>query len=589
MKSIAVVITRMIPGGASQVVRQIIYGGMGRLSVNSDQLTVNSEKHAEKYNFTLFTGFEDLDEQIIDDLKPYCKVIQIPSLVRNISPLKDYSAYRELLCEFRKSKFDVVHTHTSKAGFIGRLAAAKAGVPVIIHSPHGTIYTSDCNIDGVPTFSFGKRLLQIAERYAGSKTTFLTTLSQHEKDICIELGLSNEDNTKIVPNGIDCADFAVREADRDLARKSLGYGSDDIVLLSVGRLSSEKGHAVLLEAFNQVIGKEGEVISEQLTVKSVREKSVNSEDEEFERSTSNIEHRIKNKEGNPTNFKNKNNFLSNDFVKNELKPEIKNLKSEIPNTDHRLSTDRLKLVLVGDGPEMSALMKQASGNRLLVNSGDGKSVNSNQLSVISKEGEVISEQLTVNSEDEEFERSTSNIQHRTSNGEGTVDQKAGSRDQSSEEEHDENFKNKNDFVPNDFIENELKSEIKNQKSEIMTTDHRSPNITFKGHQDNIKPYLAAADIFVLPSFYEGFGIAVIEAMAAGIPVIASDVGGLPEIITDEDNGILFASGNAEDLAEKILFLTNSLKKRNAIGKAGKKRAEDFSTEKMLQGYFDLYG
>ncbi|NLI56859.1 glycosyltransferase family 4 protein, partial [bacterium] len=72
----------------------------------------------------------------------------------------------------------------------------------------------------------------------------------------------------------------------------------------------------------------------------------------------------------------------------------------------------------------------------------------------------------------------------------------------------------------------------------------------------VPEYLIESDIFVLPSLSEGFPVVVLEAMASGLPVVATNVGGLPEIIQENKNGFLVEPQNPRDLAKKILFLLN---------------------------------
>ncbi|KAA3656194.1 MAG: glycosyltransferase [Calditrichaeota bacterium] len=79
-------------------------------------------------------------------------------------------------------------------------------------------------------------------------------------------------------------------------------------------------------------------------------------------------------------------------------------------------------------------------------------------------------------------------------------------------------------------------------------------ISLVGAQSDVWSFLVLMDCFVLPSRNEGFGIAIIEAMAAGIPVIGSRVGGISEIITDTDNGLLFDSENVDDLCKKMVWI-----------------------------------
>jgi glycosyltransferase involved in cell wall biosynthesis len=106
-----------------------------------------------------------------------------------------------------------------------------------------------------------------------------------------------------------------------------------------------------------------------------------------------------------------------------------------------------------------------------------------------------------------------------------------------------------------------------------------------------KKLMELADIMIVPSHFEAFGLSIIEAMSYGMPVIAANVGGIPEIITDKQNGILFKAKNVKDLAEKIELLIQNRKLGRMLGENGRKTAKKFdSTEifkKLEQLYHDL--
>jgi glycosyltransferase involved in cell wall biosynthesis len=101
-------------------------------------------------------------------------------------------------------------------------------------------------------------------------------------------------------------------------------------------------------------------------------------------------------------------------------------------------------------------------------------------------------------------------------------------------------------------------------------------------------YYKSADIYVQPSRYETFGIAILEAMACGKTVVASNVGGIPFLVIDGETGLLFENGNVRDLAEKILNLLNDKELREKMGKAGKKRAEEFTWDKIAKQTVEVY-
>jgi glycosyltransferase involved in cell wall biosynthesis len=378
-KRIALIITRMVPGGASRIVADLLNHGK------------------EQFNMTLVTGGDDLPNDLQERL-PGISVTVLPELVRDISPLSDFRCYFKLKALFKNEHFDIVHTHSSKAGFLGRLAAKKSKIPFIIHTPHGTIHLPGSKIPGIPKSAIVQRILLYSERYAGRNTDILTTLTKAEKEHCTELRLSNSANTIVVYNGIDLKAYAHSPERRKSIRQQFEIDDSDLLLFSAGRLTTEKGHLYLVRSFKEIA-------------------------------------------------------------------------EEFPHT---------KLIIAGDGREKDIMAKEAS--ELI---GNGR-------------------------------------------------------------------------------------------------------LMFPGFMQDIPGMLSAADIFVLPSLYEGFGLAALEAMAAGLPVIASDVGGLPELINAGKDGYLFNSTDTNDLSTKIRKLLASAELRRELGERAKLRSEDFRLNKMLNSYFSLY-
>ena len=108
-------------------------------------------------------------------------------------------------------------------------------------------------------------------------------------------------------------------------------------------------------------------------------------------------------------------------------------------------------------------------------------------------------------------------------------------------------------------------------------------VRFRGvlAMDEINAAYAACDIFVAPSRYESFGLIYIEAMSYGKPVIGCNVGGVPEIIEDNKNGLLANVGNAQSLAEKLLYLINNPEQRQQMAEAARQTVEEkFTAEKL---------
>jgi len=113
------------------------------------------------------------------------------------------------------------------------------------------------------------------------------------------------------------------------------------------------------------------------------------------------------------------------------------------------------------------------------------------------------------------------------------------------------------------------------------------NIEFLGNVDDIPNFLSSIDIFVMPSRYEGFGIALIEAMAKGIPCIASNIDGPKEIIKDNKYGLLFESENYLDLADKIEYRINNMKIENE-DKIQRYLEQNYNIKLMINNLYQVY-
>lgn len=113
------------------------------------------------------------------------------------------------------------------------------------------------------------------------------------------------------------------------------------------------------------------------------------------------------------------------------------------------------------------------------------------------------------------------------------------------------------------------------------------SVCFLGSQDNVFPFLHDADAFLLPSAYEGMPISLIEAMGTGLPVIVSNVGGIPDMITDEENGLIIEP-TLDDLvyAMKRIIVEENLRKK--LGENNLKRVNTFSAVKMCEAYMSIY-
>ena len=110
-----------------------------------------------------------------------------------------------------------------------------------------------------------------------------------------------------------------------------------------------------------------------------------------------------------------------------------------------------------------------------------------------------------------------------------------------------------------------------------------------GERDDVPELLAAVDVFVLSSRSEGMPISILEAMAAGLPVVASAVGGVPELVVDGETGVLVPPGDPDALAEALRRLLQDPELRRRLGAGGRERARDeFSLERFRREHLELY-
>lgn len=172
------------------------------------------------------------------------RVFNIP-IARRINPVSDFISLLKLYKLIKKEKFDIVHTATSKAGFIGRLAAHLAKTPVIIH----TVYELPQNSAKNPCLKLFYRVL---ERVSAKWADKLITISMPNANQILREKITSQDKLALIPNGIDIEKFNIK-IDKSKKKKELGLESGFKVIGTVGRLEPVKGHKYLLEAAEYVI------------------------------------------------------------------------------------------------------------------------------------------------------------------------------------------------------------------------------------------------------------------------------------------------------------------------------------------------
>ncbi len=117
----------------------------------------------------------------------------------------------------------------------------------------------------------------------------------------------------------------------------------------------------------------------------------------------------------------------------------------------------------------------------------------------------------------------------------------------------------------------------------------SPDVIFLGKQNQVQDLLACADVLLLPSDLESFGLAALEGMACGVPAICSRVGGVPEVVTDGVEGFLVQVRDVQTMAARALEILSNPEKHKEMSQAARQRAlRHFCTEKIIPLYEDLY-
>jgi glycosyltransferase involved in cell wall biosynthesis len=383
-KKILHIITRLDMGGSAQNTLQTCK----KLSGKYETILVHGLSYESRMT--------DLEKRIIEDdveaaKAQGVKVIALPAMVRSIRPLKDFRALISLVWLISKEKPDIVHTHSSKAGILGRLAAKIAGVPYIVHTPHGHVFYGHFGI-------LASKIFLWVERIFSKFTDRMVALSNGEKNDYVKLTVCPPEKLFKIHSGVDLKQFMQPNGNRVEKRRSLGLDQNGAVIGFVGWLLPIKGPAYLLKAMAHIW------------------------------------------------------------------------------PDHPTAS----LVMVGKGELDVDLRAQA---------------------------------LRMNA-----------------NG----------------------------------------------------------KVKFLGWREDIDEIMPVFDLLVLPSLNEGMGRVLVEAMAAGKPVVASEVGGIPDLVKHGETGYLVRPADEKALANGIKKLLNDPERAGQMGQRGKEYCRQFSLEAMIEKLDDLY-
>jgi glycosyltransferase involved in cell wall biosynthesis len=235
---IAHIITRMIVGGAQE---NTLLNCLDLIQIHGDDVLLITGPA---------TGPEgDLLRQGRGGEVP---LAYVPALRRSIHPWQDaasYLALQKILKDFRPG---VVHTHSAKGGFLGRLAAWSLKVPAIVHTVHGAPFHPFQNV--VP-----RALFRWCEWYAAHRCHAIISVADAMTDLMVEAGVAPREKFTTIHSGMEVEPFLQADEARERVRQELGYSPEHVVIVKIARLFHLKGHNDVIAAAKEVVQKNPQV------------------------------------------------------------------------------------------------------------------------------------------------------------------------------------------------------------------------------------------------------------------------------------------------------------------------------------------
>jgi glycosyltransferase involved in cell wall biosynthesis len=231
------VITRLIVGGAQE----------------NTLLTAIGQTHTPGMRVTLLCGRDDGPEGNLHDraLAEGVDLQIMDELVRPIAPAKDLVALAKLIAFMRAGRYDIVHTHSSKAGILGRIAARAAGVPIVVHTLHSLVF-------GDHATAAQNALYIRLKKLCAPLTHKLISVCDATKNGAIAAGVGRPEQHRTIFSGFHIEPFLqIREQlSVGEAKKRVGLSPDDLVVGKVARMFHQKGHDHFMKAAREIAARE---------------------------------------------------------------------------------------------------------------------------------------------------------------------------------------------------------------------------------------------------------------------------------------------------------------------------------------------
>jgi glycosyltransferase involved in cell wall biosynthesis len=225
------VITRLIVGGAQE----------------NTLLSVEGLDRLPEFEVTLATGLDDGPEgSLLDRARRTTRLVVIPELGRSIDPWADIVAFFKLYRLIRRGRYQIVHTHSSKAGVLGRLAARLAGTPIVVHTLHSLVFH-----DYQPWIV--NRLWWVVKKLCAPMTDHYVSVSRRIADRAIAERIAPADKFTTIYSGMELQWFLDARVDGDAVRREFGIPPGAPVVGKIARLFPLKGHDQLLDAAPAIV------------------------------------------------------------------------------------------------------------------------------------------------------------------------------------------------------------------------------------------------------------------------------------------------------------------------------------------------
>jgi glycosyltransferase involved in cell wall biosynthesis len=199
------------------------------------------------YDCVLAVSFRESDRAVLEDARGRgCRLVDVPSLGREVALVSDLAALSHILRLIAAERPHIVHTHTSKAGFVGRLAARMARVPAVIHQPHGHVFYGYWGPARTAVYT-------ALERWAAGWCDRIITLTERGTTEHLARGIGRRAQFVTVPSGVPTERVRATALPRAVARARLGVPPETYLVVGLGRLVPVKGFDLLVEALPRLV------------------------------------------------------------------------------------------------------------------------------------------------------------------------------------------------------------------------------------------------------------------------------------------------------------------------------------------------